>query len=415
MKILNLQVQNVKKIRAIDITPKENTVIISGKNGNGKSSTMDSIAMLLGGKKLIPEQPVRIGENTASIKADLGAFVVTRHWTSPEVSYLKLENKEGAKFSNAQSMLDAIVGELSFDPLAFTTIEPRKRLEILRQLTKLDFTQMDREFHELTAKRRDIGRDRDLYKAQLDTEFVSVMEDEEQKVAVNITDVQKQRAIAQQQNEMISKAKADRHNLVHQFDIIEKEIEQYKNLIEIKQHQRDKLAKEIGEENNRINSLVQIDLTKFDQQIEQHYKDQTKFQKIEAKRRISAKYNECKNAWDKYTHTLEEIQTKKQKMLSETKMPIDGLAFGDNEITYSGIPFGQLSQAEQIKISMAIATAMNPKLRVVMIYNGSLLDGSAMKFVQDFANEKDLQVWVERVAEGPDGSSVYIEDGAVVQ
>lgn len=414
MKILNLQVQNVKKIRAIDITPKENTVIISGKNGNGKSSTMDSIAMLLGGKKLIPDKPVREGETTASIKADLGAFVVTRHWTSPDVSYLKLENKEGAKFSNAQSMLDAIVGELSFDPLAFTTIEPRKRLEILRQLTKLDFTQMDKEFHELTGKRRDIGRDRDLYKAQLDTEFVSVME-EEQTVAVNIVDVQKQRATAQQQNEMITRAKMERNNLVAQFDQLEKNIEATKKSLEDQQLQRDKLALKIGDENNRINSLVTIDITKFDQQIEQHYKDQTKFQKIEAKRRVSSKYTECKNTWDKLTHVLEEIIAKKQKMLSETKMPIEGLAFGDNEITYSGIPFGQLSQAEQIKISMAIATAMNPKLRVVMIYNGSLLDGSAMKFVQDFANEKDLQVWVERVAEGPDGSSVYIEDGAVVQ
>ena len=60
MKIISLYVENIKKIKAVEIKPEGNTVIISGKNGNGKSSTIDSISMALGGKKLIQTNSLRL-------------------------------------------------------------------------------------------------------------------------------------------------------------------------------------------------------------------------------------------------------------------------------------------------------------------------------------------------------------------
>ena len=73
MKIINLKINNFKGIKAVDITPTDDTVIISGKNGAGKSSVLDSIFYALSYKsasKQIPEA-VRNGENESSITIDL--------------------------------------------------------------------------------------------------------------------------------------------------------------------------------------------------------------------------------------------------------------------------------------------------------------------------------------------------------
>src|SRR4051812_40838382 len=80
MKIIRLQSSNIMKLVAVDITPKGELVIVGGKNGAGKSSVLNSIAMALGGLALAPPQPIRGNELKAEIKLDLGEFRVTRRF-----------------------------------------------------------------------------------------------------------------------------------------------------------------------------------------------------------------------------------------------------------------------------------------------------------------------------------------------
>jgi hypothetical protein len=68
------------------------------------------------------------------------------------------------------------------------------------------------------------------------------------------------------------------------------------------------------------------------------------------------------------------LDEKKADAIAAAKMPIDGLAFDDSGVTYRGVPFKQCSAAEQLRVSLAMAMAMNPKIRVVRITDGSLLD-----------------------------------------
>jgi ABC-type ATPase with predicted acetyltransferase domain len=97
-------------------------------------------------------------------------------------------------------------------------------------------------------------------------------------------------------------------------------------------------------------------------------------------------------------------------------MPIKGLEFADDDVLFEGRSFSDLSQAQQIQVSMAIAIAENPKLKIVRILNGSLLDSDAMKEIKKIAEDNDYQIWIEKVANGPSGgNAVYIEDGQVVE
>ena len=112
------------------------------------------------------------------------------------------------------------------------------------------------------------------------------------------------------------------------------------------------------------------------------------------------------------TVQMESIDKQKQDALAQAEYPIDGLAFDDTGVTYNCIPFRQCSSAERLKVSMAMAMAMNPKLRVIRIMDGSLLDRDNMELIHGMAVEQDYQVWVETV--GEDASvGVVIEDGMV--
>src|SRR3990167_5105234 len=106
MKIIQLKSENIKKLKAVELTfdPKENVVVVSGKNGQGKTSLLDSIWYALCGKDVVPSKPIREGADKASITVDLGDYVVSRTFTE-KGSYLTVESKDGAKYPSPQAML----------------------------------------------------------------------------------------------------------------------------------------------------------------------------------------------------------------------------------------------------------------------------------------------------------------------
>ena len=118
-------------------------------------------------------------------------------------------------------------------------------------------------------------------------------------------------------------------------------------------------------------------------------------------------------AADALTAKIEAIDKDKEAQLAAAKFPIEGLGFTDDGLTYKGIPFSQASSAQQIRVSVAMAAALNPKLRVMLVKDGSLFDEKSMTLLAELAQEHDLQVWVERVG-NKDLSAVVIEDGSVV-
>ena len=102
----------------------------------------------------------------------------------------------------------------------------------------------------------------------------------------------------------------------------------------------------------------------------------------------------------------------KETALKTAEMPIPGLSVNDTGVTYNDIPFGQLSSSEQLKVSLGIAMALNPKLKVIRITDGSLLDEDSMAIIRKLAEKKDYQVWCEKV-DGTGKIGFYIEEGEV--
>lgn len=133
-RIVEYTAENFKKLRFVQFKPKGRMTVFSGKNGQGKTSALDAVPFVLGGKKHSPEMPKRRGAQSMKVKLDLGEFTVQR-----TESGMELKMAPGCKaWDTPQKMLDSIFDELAFDPMEFVRMKPADQVEMLRKALRLD-------------------------------------------------------------------------------------------------------------------------------------------------------------------------------------------------------------------------------------------------------------------------------------
>ena len=129
MKILKFSAQNVRGLKVVEIAPDGDVVTISGTNGAGKSTVLDSIEATLCGGKLA----LRKGEERGRVELDIGEYTVQRIITE-KTDRLVIRNKDGAQYPSPREFLSKFVGPLSIDPLSFIRMKDREQLEVLFRL-----------------------------------------------------------------------------------------------------------------------------------------------------------------------------------------------------------------------------------------------------------------------------------------
>ena len=394
MKIIELKSSNIKKLKAVElrVDKDKNLVMVTGKNAAGKSSLLDSIWYALGGKKNIPGEPIRKGEEKGEITINLEGYIVVRTFTGSG-SYLKITNKDGSDYSNPQAFLDYIVGNLSFDPLEFSRMESKKQIAELIKITGLDLTELEENKKKLTQERLFVGRE---------VKALPKVDDEVVEMSVRFMEDNKNLPSS--------------NDLINEINIAEKNMNSYKEAL----GKIVRLQKEIIEKESEILDLRMIEEPEIKEELIVKMKEKLNTLE-ETNQKIATAdktiYDDMiwgkKNAeYGELTRKIVAVDEEKKTKLAEVKMPIDGLGWDEEGVSYNNIPFNQLSGAEQLKISMAIAMASNPKLKVVLIKDGSLLDQDSLKVIEEMAKEKDWQIWCESVdSSGKVG--IYIEDGEI--
>ena len=390
MKILELKSSNIKQL-----DEKQNLVFITGKNAQGKTSVLDSIWYALGGTKIAPEKPIREGQEEAKIELNLGDYKVVRTYTE-KGSYLKVENVEGAKYSNPQDLLNKIVGQLSFDPLEFARMEAKKQVATLVNLTGLDFSEIDERHKALTEERQFAGRELKAM-GEIPLETIAACEETAKKPEISI-------------KELSDKLAAE--NKIHtEFEQVQVQIRNNTARIESFRKQISEL-----ESANAELSKIQDTTANLEELRGKLSGAETENSAIRDAKRIieeATARTAKQKAYDGLTEQLEKLAGEKQAKLAAAKMPIEGLSFTEAGVLYNSIPFEQLSAAEQLKVSMAMAIASNPKLKVILIRDGSLLDKDNIVVITELAKEFDFQVWVEAVRDDKT-VGIVIEDGEIV-
>ena len=113
LKINHLEIENVKRVKAVRLEPTQNGLtVIGGKNGQGKTSVLDAIAWALGGDKFKPSTPEREGSMVPpSLKITLSNGLIVER--SGKNSSLKVIDPQGNKAG--QQLLNEFVEQLALD------------------------------------------------------------------------------------------------------------------------------------------------------------------------------------------------------------------------------------------------------------------------------------------------------------
>ncbi len=436
MKVLQLTAENFKNLKVVQIRRPDGAVILTGKNEAGKSAVLDSLFVTLTGEKL--EKPIRDGEKRAEINVDLGDYRVRRIFTA-KGDRLEVVNKDGAVFPSPQALLDKILGNLSFDPLHFSSMKPKEQKELLAELVDLDFVALNKEreqlYNERTIKNREIkggdpGKTRPDPFAPLPLEsLVGSMKvpepgtpREEISMAGELEKVQaleKKVAIFQEYERSRcaysdGRAAAEKgiHDLEEEISDLERTIGLKRNLIKAGQDT-------IAAAQNVLDNMVAPEVVSQKQieaarqaLLDADEKNKTIRAAVEYDKK-TAQLEEAKASVARLEDRMMKIDLEKQEKIKAATFPIDGLALDDEKVTFKGIPLKQISTGAQIRVSTAIAMALNPMLRVILIREGSLLDEDGLKAIMDTAASKDYQLWIERVSSDK-SVGIYLEDGAIV-
>jgi hypothetical protein len=135
-------------------------------------------------------------------------------------------------------------------------------------------------------------------------------------------------------------------------------------------------------------------------------------ERVKAKAVLQSKAESEAERSKAFTETMAARDKQREEAMARVKFPIDGLAFGDGEVMFDGLPLSQASSAEQIRVSMSIAVALNPKLRVCCIREASFLDEAGLRLIADMAATHDFQVWLED-NRSIDPMAIVLEDGSI--
>ena len=426
MRILQLQAENVKRLRAVSITPDGNIVEITGRNGQGKSSVLDAIWWALSGTTHIQAVPIRKGQNEARIRLDLGEIKVTRTFKAREdktfTTSLIVENGDGARYPSPQKMLDSLLGALSFDPLAFTRMEPKTQLETLKRFVPdVDFAAIEKASKADFDKRTDVNRTIRSLRAQAVAIEVpegapeariddAALVEELERAGEHNTEIERRRARREQAEQAVATQVAAIDTLRQRAADLRRQADEADADADAAGAEADELRQKLA----AASALPEpIDTLTLRQRIADAGKANAAVTLREQRGRIETQAKEAEEQADALTKAIERRAIEKRDAIAKAKLPVPGIGFGEDEILLEGIPFDQASSAEQLRTSVAIAIATNPKLRVIRVQDGSLLDEEAMRILAEMAAAADYQVWIEVVQSGR-SSAVVIEDGAVV-
>lgn len=407
-KIIRLEVSNLLRIRAAEISPDGALVIVAGNNNAGKSSLLNSIAIALSGKDL-PAQPIREGAASGHVILTLDDLVVTRKFSQTGGMSLEVRDKDGAKISSPQKKLDLLMSKTTFDPLTFTMQKPDEQLATLKRIVGLDFTDLDKARAEKYAARTEVGR----RKKEAEGLLTSLNRHEDApNNEVTVSSLAEELNAANEKNKANDESRTALGNLNDAVDEAAAAVQAAEAALKRAQEHhaalivsRDK-QKELVAKLEDVNTEALVDKMKNAEAI--NAKVREKKQWMEAHRKTIT----IETEYSALTKEIEAIDEHKSEAMQKATFPVEGLGFNELGVTFNDLPFEQASSSVKIRTSLAIACALNPNLRVMLIRDGSLLDSNSMQMVREYAEKHDAVVFCECVGERDD-AAVIIEDGMV--
>ena len=409
IKINKLEIENVKRIKAVKIEPSENGLtIVGGDNNQGKTSVLDSIAWALGGEKYRPSQAQREGSvispNLHIVMSN--GLVVERKGKN---SSLKVTDPAGNK--GGQQLLNEFVEQLALDLPKFMESSGKEKAKILLSIIGVgnQLAELEQKETELYNQRRAIGQIADqkkkfaeeqTYYPDAPKELISASEliKEQQEILARNGENQRKRDQAVSLN-------AKRNELAENVNKLKEELERYQQELIRVDHDMNmayKTAKELKDESTAELEASIANIDEINRKVRANLDND--------KAEEDALY--YKNQYDTLTKEIEDARKKKTDLLQSAELPLPELSVKEGELIYKGQQWDNMSGSDRLKVSTAIVRKLNPKCGFVLLDKLEQMDMKTLNEFGHWLEGEGLQAIATRVSTG-DECSIIIEDGYV--
>lgn len=417
--ITRLESENVKRLKAIQIdTNGEPVVTIGGTNGNGKTSVLDSIMYALAGKDAVCAKPIRNGQDHADVLLETDdGLIVRRKWRTSKSGNVTtaVELSQRTEFGEAavkspQAILDSLCGRMAFDPLEFSRMKPAAQLAALKELVGVDTDAIDGRIDQLFRERTEINRKVKELEGQVAGAVTHAdAPDAEVSVSALLDELRK----AEQANRAADALQRQADEAKRNADFVASKVVEARRMLEQLEAQHSVAADAAATAEATAASAVRLPVDGIKEGIANAEVLNRKVRENVAAKSLAIALDAAKADAKVRSEAIDELRVSKTLMMSEAKWPVEGLGFGEGGIELNGLPFDQASAAEKLRVSVAMGFAMNPKLKVLLIRDGSLLDDNSMRLVREMATEAGGQLFIELVTADAEACSILIEDGEV--
>lgn len=409
VKIRELEIENVKRVKAVTLTPTENGLtVIGGRNGQGKTPVLDAIAWALGGNKLKPSGSQRQGSAAPpSIHIELSnGLIVERKGKS---SALHVIDPSGQKAG--QQLLDSFIEKLALDLPKFMDASTKEKAETLLQIIGIgdQLGILDREEKSLYNQRLEVGRIADRKKKHADelpwypdapAEPISAAELIQRQQAILAKNIENQR-----NRQMLERLKEHKENLSQKIDELEL--------------QKKALVNEFTEITNNITKAEAASVNWQDESTAELEQDianidaiNTKVRANAEKQRVQDEADELGGQYADLSNQIQDVQKKRLTLLDAADMPLPELTVADGELSYKGQKWDCMSSSEQLQVATAIIRKLNPDCGFVLMDKLEQMDAETLRDFGQWLEAEGLQVIATRVGTD-DTCSIIIEDGYV--
>lgn len=404
IKINKLEIENVKRVKAAKFEPTKNGLtVIGGKNNQGKTSVLDSIAWALGGEKYRPSQPQREGSvippNLHIVMSN--GLIIDRNGKNSD---LKVTDPDGKK--GGQQLLNEFVEQLALDLPKFMEMNGKEKANTLLKIIGVgdQLAKLELEEKEVYNQRRAIGQIADqkekfakeqIYYPDAPKEPISAKEliDKQQEILSRNGDNQKKRQNLAEISRTVDILKSQISELTTKLDISIKDLEiAQMDALELHDQSTDELEASINNI-DEINRKVRTNLDK--DKAEEDAKD-------------------YRSQYETYTKKLEEIALSKGKLLDGADLPLSELSVLEGELIYKNQKWDNMSGSEQLKVSTAIVRKLNPKCGFVLLDKLEQMDLESLNEFGQWLEAEGLQAIATRVSTGEE-CSIIIEDGYILE
>ncbi len=417
---LSLRIENLMRVKAVFIEFRDDMTIITGKNDQGKSSTIKAFWLAVGGKNgaKSTDDALRNGTDEGFSEIDFGDIIVKKTYKRSKdgsvKSSLELRNKEGAIYKSAQTLLDTFLEALSIDPIKFKDMPASEQRDLLmnaigkaEELTELDAKRQGR-FDQRTEVNRKI---RDLDGTLKGMAIVEGIEkDAEEK---GMAELLRRIEVGRLRNDANKVLRDGVDEANRDMQTISETVDRLKNELERENHDLAVAVKRAVDLQAEVYGLPHdVDIAKLNNELEGIDDHNRKVRAHQARAEVVAKIDTAQTTAEGLTTDIETVDADKAKILADAKLPLAGLGVDDRGVTFEGVSLKDCSESKQIRISVAMAMALNPKIRMIMIRSGSGLDSDSLAMIHDMGKENNFHIVVERVDDKTPGA-VVIEDGMV--